>query len=183
MYSQFVMYNASYLHCTLLKGGSNSWNKFMSTIQNELNKKPIYTIDEKQIEFETITPECWPECADGSLKIIQVRHPLERLVSAYRYVFERDDTYSKNSEFRLSIQEITGKQFRKISWPEFVEKIVLNNKMKMPDNGPSSGNWIRNHWAPYWYTCGLCRREFRPKENKQIQKKRKNLRSNLLRLT
>ena len=26
----------------------------------------------------------------------------------------------------------------------------------------ASGVWIKHHWAPYWYTCGLCSPEVAP---------------------
>ena len=35
-----------------------------------------------------VNQDCWPGCAANQTKIIIVRHPLERLLSAYRYVFD-----------------------------------------------------------------------------------------------
>ena len=35
-----------------------------------------------------VSVDCWPNCASNHLKIMVVRHPLERFLSAYRYVFD-----------------------------------------------------------------------------------------------
>ena len=56
-----------------------------------------------------INQDCWPNCASNLTKVILVRHPLERLLSAYLYIFSND----------------AGKYYnRKYTWQEFVNNII-----------------------------------------------------------
>ena len=66
-----------------------------------------------------------------------MRHPLERVLSVYRSVYE-------------------GR--RQLSWPKFVE-LVLSSGYWYHGVAPQ---WY-HHTAPYWKHCGLCRPELRPK--------------------
>ena len=34
--------------------------------------------------------KCWPNCAKNCTKVILVRHPLDRLLSAYLYIFDNN---------------------------------------------------------------------------------------------
>jgi hypothetical protein len=34
--------------------------------------------------------KCWPNCAQNCTKVILVRHPLDRLLSAYLYIFDNN---------------------------------------------------------------------------------------------
>jgi len=50
----------------------------------EVNSKNGTTF---QMDFPVNT-ECWPKCAENFTKVILVRHPLDRLLSAFLYIFE-----------------------------------------------------------------------------------------------
>ena len=42
----------------------------------------------------------WPENSSQFLKGFQVRHPLERLLSSFRFIFERDSMISSTKEMK-----------------------------------------------------------------------------------
>ena len=52
------------------------------------------------------------------------------------------------------------------SWPEFVENVVLRDPFNRTESdledNDACGVWIKHHWAPYWYKCGLCSAHFVP---------------------
>ena len=74
-----------------------------------------------------------------------MRHPLERVLSAYRSEYE-----GKRGE---------------LSWPQFVDKLISNGLG--PEPGARDSRRLQPpawyHTAPYWKHCGLCRPELRPK--------------------
>ena len=46
------------------------------------------------------------------------------------------------------------------SWPSFVRDTVLANRdgrveAELVEIG-RQGVWVKHHWAPYWFTCGVC---------------------------
>jgi len=196
-FSYFQYQGKSNMMCTILKGGSNSWKVFMQRVQEEMEKAPQQSKLEERAKTiaEEIKESCWPSCAISSNKIVQVRHPLERLLSAYRYVFERTNTYEDQFVQVVSLKQILGASFQKLTWTQFVDLIIkdqLSSHEELTGIGEASGridqngkvkdvheyfsenpsndkheinepdNWVANHWAPYWFTCGLCLPELRP---------------------
>jgi len=197
-FSFFQYKGSSNMMCSILKGGSNSWSIFMQRVDEEMRKSPV-NVDEDIpaiADNEKVDETCWPKCALSSTKLVQVRHPLERLLSAYRYVFERSSTYEDQFVQVVSLKQVLGDKFEKLSWVKFVDMIIKNelaSHKELVELGKASGKigqdgkvedvqefiteeeskkndninepdiWVANHWAPYWFTCGLCLPELRPK--------------------
>jgi len=197
-FSFFQYKGSSNMMCSILKGGSNSWSVFMQRVDEEMRKNPV-KVDEDMLskdDTEKVDEACWPKCALSSTKVVQVRHPLERLLSAYRYVFERSSTYEDQFVQVVSLKQVLGDKFEKLSWVKFVDMIIKNqlaSHKELVELGKASGKigqdgtvadvqefiteeeskkdhninepdiWVANHWAPYWFTCGLCLPELRPK--------------------
>jgi len=197
-FSFFQYKGSSNMMCSILKGGSNSWSIFMQRVDEEMKKSPV-NVDEDMLskaDNEKVDETCWPKCALSSTKVVQVRHPLERLLSAYRYVFERSSTYEDQFVQVVSLKQVLGDKFEKLSWVKFVDMIIKNelaSHKELVELGKASGKigqdgkvedvqefiteeeskkndninepdiWVANHWAPYWFTCGLCLPELRPK--------------------
>ena len=69
------------------------------------------------------------------LKIIQVRHPFERLLSTYRHVFKSggwrtlEDGYMEDPQ----LEKLFVKVFSK-SWPQFVQDVIIENQFRLADS-------------------------------------------------
>ena len=87
---------------------------------------------------------------------------MERLLGTWRHVF-------KNGGWKLLELEAMARPelythyeelYGNITWYQFIEDVVLGDKFSRTEaqldqlNGP--GVWVKLHWAPYWFTCGLC---------------------------
>ena len=136
--------------CNGLKTGSTSWQVFFA--ENHINTTHIR---------DCRADNSCPSSAQTGLRIVQVRHPFERLLSSYRHVFKNggwkslDQTWQHDKELEKSFAKIFS-----ISWREFVELIIINNGLFIStedlDNLDFPGTWVRTHWAPFWFTCDLC---------------------------
>ncbi|XP_042227741.1 carbohydrate sulfotransferase 11-like [Homarus americanus] len=78
-------------------------------------------------------------------KFIIVRHPFERLLSAYRNKVEGPKrTRYQGSPFRYVKKYRSNATQTDITWPEFVTYLI-------------NGGYVRNnHWRPYGTRCHLC---------------------------
>jgi len=192
----FKVAGKAHAMCNSLKAGSNSWNIFMDRVQQQQLQEEHaggHTAV-RDTEAATSLPansSCWPDCAPR-MHLVQVRHPLQRLVSAYRYVFERPTTYADNFVAVKSLKQVEGSR---LSWPQFVNMLLNNQLSSDPELqrlgvahsakdaegtegegvkdsrqvGPANRTtvnhpeaWVTSHWAPYWFTCGPCHPSTRP---------------------
>lgn len=152
--SYFTIQGKNHVICNVLKGGSTSWKMFFD--QNRIRSK--------------LLAECKPrECSETpALRIVQVRHPMERLLSTWRHLFKNGGWRSLDHTFRNfpSIQGQFESVYSNISWPFFVQELVLEDKFHKSEEEmediEGGGVWIKHHWAPYWFTCGLCRQDLLP---------------------
>ena len=149
----YFWYNFNYtMICSIQKVGSNSVHHFIRNILEDQMSHPSYNQldfinrkghEEKNLLKMPVSQDCWPKCAKELTKVILVRHPLERLLSAYLYIFTNRGKY----------------HFGKYSWNEFVHNVI---------HYPDDPDWIEiqqkvgNHWAPYWKSCQVCDINLRP---------------------
>ena len=146
--SYFTLAGKDHFICNVLKGGSTSWQVFFG--ENNITRTFIEACQDKN------------NCpASTDLRLLQVRHPLERLLATYRHIFKNGGwkALDLNYQGNPALEEEYRHFFSK-SWPYFVEEVVLKDKYQKTEADLEqlgrSGVWIKHHWAPYWFTCGVC---------------------------
>ncbi len=152
--NQFAIFwhsNQVSMICSLHKTGSNSWAAFLSLLSQTVTSSDSDG-DSHSADTQLPALDCFPGCAGAATKLIVVRHPLERLLSAWRHVFHRHDGQGTQSgpSFGLHI---------KPSWPEFVELLLTNPSSKLWRHAVTSAG---DHWEPYWRHCAVCHDSLRP---------------------
>ena len=140
--------------CTPHKVGSQTWRYFFQRL--EMKDKS------GEVEQEEYYLEAWPSNTQNYLKAFQVRHPLERLLSSYRFVFERQQmrhtaqdlckhifyTYAKPEN--SSLEEYPGSDFLP-TFRQFLQYVVDSG-----EDFDESKYVVVSHWKPYWLSCNPC---------------------------
>jgi len=141
--------------CNVLKGGSTSWKFFLGE-----NNMTSSLIDECRVDGK---------CPGHvGLKMVQVRHPLERLLATWRHIFRNGGwkTLDQTNSSDIGLQTRREELFSNLSWSNFVNRLVLADELDTQEEDMEDhtkmGIWLKHHWAPYWYTCGLCSESHTP---------------------
>ena len=158
--------------CVPLKAGSSSLNNYIYTnvdaadFQTWYNETKKKTIGDKYVE----------EMLDqgGTTRVMVIRHPFHRLVSAFHYIFRASVNLEPIFIEQAATSWLAGriiKQLRPhstdplISFPEFVD-YVLDTEGKFTDlkaeevarwSWGSSPVGISDHWQPFSTFCSPCR--------------------------
>ena len=153
----FHVERRDYYLCNVLKGGSTSWRFFFG----ENNITSTFIADcrpngncPKEPELRLVQVGRTLSLLDLLDLLLQVRHPLERLLATWRHVFKNGGWKSldgSTGQARKALE--TG--FAKFSWNYFVEEVVLQDRFfnrteEEMDNFELAGSWVKHHWAPYW---------------------------------
>lgn len=165
-FNYFWFQNGFTMVCSIQKVGSNSWNKFLRLIAEHYTEDK-HSSQESAREASEMSAEdlpvpvsldCWPKCAQNHTKIIVVRHPLERLLSAYRYLHEEMNGKPDLQISLLIIQLVLiisgSNSIRQMTWPEFTDSILSWTRTSADFNDTISGYGY--HWQPYWHSCSVC---------------------------
>ena len=133
--------------CFALKSGSTSWQVFFA--ENQI--KTAYIAD---CAKNSTCPK-FPE-----VRILQVRHPFERLLSTYRHLFKNGGWKSLElNKDEKEIEDTLTLMFSK-TWQEFIDDVIIKNQLFISEENLNDlnhpGTWLKTHWAPFWQTCGVC---------------------------
>ncbi|XP_023349335.1 carbohydrate sulfotransferase 8 [Eurytemora carolleeae] len=137
--------------CVPYKSGSESARYLISSLS-----------DGEQEEIKTM------EELQDFTKIIQVREPFERLLSAYRFTFEKSETLG----YPMSLSTQNFSSFSPAVWPkedgtqipsfqQFIEYIGVGfSKHGMDKDLYISGAPL--HWVPQYMQCNPCSTQYNP---------------------
>ena len=103
--SKFEIGENKIFMCNVLKGGSNSWKMFLSK-----KKIKVTSLEEEEFSLSYMNKN-----------IVQVRHPMERLLGTWRHLFNDEGWKSlENPEFVDVFEEF----YSKTDFPRFVEDFL-----------------------------------------------------------
>ncbi|XP_076243301.1 carbohydrate sulfotransferase 9 [Calliopsis andreniformis] len=145
--------------CPIYKAASSTWMKHFATLGGVLTETAMELIRRNILQINTIVRKAFPRDRDmkkayqklnRTKKFLIVRHPFERLVSAYRDKLEHIE--GRDYYYKRFGRHITHKyhRFRKPNEtklePTFTEflRFIIEEK------------YFDEHWAPFVDTCEPC---------------------------
>jgi len=155
-----LMHLAKYslLYCWVHKAASSSWNKIFFQLVGK-TKVEKQNLHEAAAFFRPSSSQLSGLVA-SSLLFAVVRHPFERLVSAFRDKFEvgsrTDYIYKLYAapilQIKANTKAIESSLVRRSGRPTFIQFVdyLLRTEVKE----------YNDHWRPYWLHCNVCRLDF-----------------------
>ena len=128
---RFRLNQRNFQICSVLKGGSLSWKTFF-----EINRIPFNYI--RNCQDENI-------CGDDVevTRLMQVRHPFERLLSAWRHIFQAEGWKNLEVIFINNNQRLKQEAPRyNISWQRFIQEIVIEDRLDIKDMNDYDAQWV-----------------------------------------
>ena len=142
--------------CTPHKVGSQTWRYFFQ----QLDQKDQ---GHKEEDAEAYYSSEWPNNAKSFYKGFQVRHPLERLLSSYRFIFERDAMRSTIQDMNKLIFDTYPDPANTYNLTEFEPfkftptfKQFLQFVVNTGDDFGLSEHPVVSHWLPFYMACNPC---------------------------
>ncbi|NWH62295.1 CHST9 sulfotransferase, partial [Geococcyx californianus] len=149
----FVEHKHKFIYCEVPKVGCSNWKRTIFLLQADLNAEAS-EIEHDHIhqtslikKLVTYSPAKQKEILNNYTKVMFTRHPLERLVSAYR-----DKLLHSEPFYSITVANEIRAMFRKnknssdkVSFQEFVSFITS----KPP-------NALDIHWKPMFLLCDPC---------------------------
>ncbi|XP_023783928.1 carbohydrate sulfotransferase 9-like [Cyanistes caeruleus] len=152
-YQLFVEHKHKFIYCEVPKVGCSNWKRTIFLLQSDLNTEAS-EIEHVKIHHTTLIkrllsypPALQKEFLSNYTKVMFTRHPLERLVSAYRdKLLHSEPFYSTTvaNEIRAMFRKDTNSS-EKVSFQEFVNFIIT----KPPHR-------LDIHWKPMFLLCDPC---------------------------
>ena len=164
----FVSEALKAVYCMLPKTGSTSWrfalaNYNMSSADVASWTDSTYSLEEAAVSLQGVLTKTLcdysqqeqSEIFEEYFKFVSVRHPLERLHSAYKQKVEavekQEHRYMFHVYNRRAIVEKTHRFYSNdnITFPRFVRYLTLENPREFDV-----------HWLPYYMRCNACLTKF-----------------------
>ncbi|XP_075049069.1 carbohydrate sulfotransferase 9-like [Mixophyes fleayi] len=151
----YVEHSHKFIYCEVPKVGCSNWKRIIILLNesrgltiNELEKSDVH-LSPFLIKLSSYPPSIQTQLLANYTKVMVTRHPLERVVSAYRDKF----SHANKGYYGATIANIIKRRVRKnknftenITFQEFARYIVLEN--------PQSAD---THWKPMNLLCNPCK--------------------------
>ncbi|XP_032069410.1 LOW QUALITY PROTEIN: carbohydrate sulfotransferase 14-like [Thamnophis elegans] len=149
----YVDENYKFIYCEVPKVGCSNWKKIVLLLTLNLSRE-VFEVNSEEVHktnllkrLSSYPPEQQEELLNSFTKVMFTRHPLERLVSAYRDKFLHNETY-----YSSKVANEVKALFRKdknftgvVTFQEFVNYVVRRN----PEH-------LDIHWKPMFHLCDPC---------------------------
>ncbi|KAH0620616.1 hypothetical protein JD844_021268 [Phrynosoma platyrhinos] len=149
----FVDESHKFIYCEVPKVGCSNWKKILLLLKlnlsrdvAEVNRGMVHTTNLLK-RLSSYSPKQQVEFLSTYTKVMVTRHPLERLVSAYRDKFLHPGTYySTVVANEIKVFSKRKQNFTKnVTFQEFVNYVVTRNLKNMDI-----------HWQPMFLLCDPC---------------------------
>ncbi|CAL4104177.1 unnamed protein product [Meganyctiphanes norvegica] len=172
----------NFIWCPILKAGSTTWMRILA-VRGKLRAPKLRSKLRKNYRAPKVD-EKKKKVFQNATKFFIVRHPFERLLSAYRdkmlselvtddvfrplqmaiankYSWDHaTNTTSKTN--KKAIQYLSKTKMNGTEWihPTFMQ-FLLRVQDDMQQLWAAKGDFqINGHWAPYWYSCAPCKIDY-----------------------
>ena len=132
----------SLLYCWIYKAASSSWRRLFFEASNMTVPEDVWLNTAIQIFRPKENVSLKDLFANSTVSFAFVRHPFERLVSAYRDKFELA-TEPDQKFFSFLIPEEVKNKIK--SFKQFVSYLLHISVLDYND-----------HWLPFWLNCNFC---------------------------
>ncbi|NXY31371.1 CHST9 sulfotransferase, partial [Pomatorhinus ruficollis] len=149
----FVEHKHKFVYCEVPKVGCSNWKRIIFVLQSNMKAKAAEIKHDSIHHSELIKrlvsypPALQKEFLSSYTKVMFTRHPLERLVSAYRDKLLHSEPYYSTAvanEIRTMFRKNKNSS-EKVSFQEFVSFIMT----KPPQ-------YLDIHWKPMFLLCDPC---------------------------
>ncbi|XP_062974529.1 carbohydrate sulfotransferase 8-like [Elgaria multicarinata webbii] len=149
----FVDENHKLIYCEVPKVGCSNWKKIILLLTLNMNRDAS-EVDQQTIHttkllkrLSSYPSEQQIELLNNYTKVMFTRHPLERLVSAYRDKLLHSEPYysiTVANQIKALLRRDQNSS-EKVTFPEFVDFIVTRNH-----------KYLDTHWKPMFELCDPC---------------------------
>ncbi|XP_070613371.1 carbohydrate sulfotransferase 8-like isoform X2 [Erythrolamprus reginae] len=149
----FVDENYKFIYCEVPKVGCSNWKKIVLLLTLNMSRN-VFEVNHSEIHrtkllkrLSSYSPEQQKELLNSFTKVMFTRHPLERMVSAYRDKLLHDEPYYGTilaNEIKALFRK--DKNFTaRVTFQEFVNYVLTRKS----DN-------LDVHWKPMFQLCDPC---------------------------
>ena len=148
------------LYCYIPKVASSNMKRLMLTLQNMTDdSNAIKYFDQRGFEFlsDVKTSQERDRILKTFLKFIFVRHPLDRIFSAYRNKLSASG--GKNIPFQIKFGRYIVQKYRKSSVPPDEVKgddVTFEEFVKYLIDRENELQYMNEHWMPMYQLCQPC---------------------------
>ena len=141
-------YNLKYYFCDVSKAGCTTWENIA---------RSDYVTGKKRKFQLNLNARDWPERNETYQKFVNIRHPFDRLVSAFYNIKTKTKRGQRGPELKVLqyFMQTFQISYKRITFPQFINFVVST-----PDEHPANILFDR-HWDAFSRSCRTCSVNYR----------------------